>query len=108
MAYDPALAARIRAAVPAATTEKRLFGGLGFLRGGNLATSAYRDGGLMIRCAKDDWQGFIDEAGARPMLRKDKPVSGWVLITADAVAEDAELARWVARGVAFAESQPVK
>jgi hypothetical protein len=108
MPHDPALTARIRALVPPGTTEKRLFGGHAFLRGGHLATSAYKDGGLMIRCGEADWAAFTAEPGARPMLRKDKPVSGWVLIAADAVQHEASLARWVARGVAHAEAQPPK
>lgn len=108
MPFDPALAARIRSLVPPEAVEKKLFGGLGFSIGGHLATSAYKDGGLMIRCAKEDWAGFLTEPGARPMLRKDKPISGWVRIAADAVVGDAELAHWVGRGVDFAAGQPPK
>ena len=93
MPHDPALAARIRALVPPDTTEKKLFGGHAFLRGGNVAASAYKDGGRMIRCAKHDWEAFVAEDGARPMLRKDKPVSGWVLVSAAAVQSEPELAR---------------
>lgn len=110
MAFDPDLADRIRAAMPPGivATEKKMFGGYGFLVGGHAATSAYKDGGLMIRCAKEDWEGLLAEPGARPMLRKDKPVSGWVLIDADAVADDAALAVWVERGISFAAAQPPK
>lgn len=108
MAYDSDLAARIRRIAGPDAQEKKLFGGLGFLVGGNLAASAYKDGGLMIRCSADDWSAFVEEDGARPMLRKGKSVSGWVLVAADQVAADDELARWVQRGLAFAASQPAK
>jgi len=100
MAYDPDLAARIRAIAGPDAQEKKLFGGLGFLVGGNLAASAYKDGGLMIRCAADDWSAFVEEDGARSMLRKGKPVSGWVLVAAAEVGEPPDqspCSRWSGR-----------
>ena len=63
---------------------------------------------LMIRCSGEDWQAFCSEDGARPMLRKGAPVSGWVLIAADAVRDEQSLAKWVQRGLAHAEAQPPK
>jgi len=110
MAYDEGLAERIRAVVSneAGVRERKMFGGLAFTLNGNLAVGAYKDGGLMIRCSSDDWQSFLTKDGARPMLRKDKPVSGWVLIAADAVHEDASLGDWVRRGLDHAAAQPPK
>jgi hypothetical protein len=110
MAYDPDLAQRVREALAgeAGLLERKMFGGLAFTIAGNLAVSAYRDGGMMIRCAAEDWEAFTTEPGARPMLRKDKPVSGWVLIGASAVADEAVFARWVGRGLAYAQAQPPK
>jgi hypothetical protein len=51
MAYDEALADRIRAVIPDETgsTEKRMFDGLAFLVNGNLAVSASSRGGLLLR-----------------------------------------------------------
>lgn len=110
MAYDEALADRIRAFLgpDEGTRERKMFGGLAFLRNGNMAVSAYKSGGLMIRCSADDWPAFCEEAGADPMLRKGAPVSGWVLIDADAVAGDDVLKRWIQRGLAYADAQPPK
>jgi TfoX/Sxy family transcriptional regulator of competence genes len=110
MAYDPSLADRIRAALDSESDiqERKMFGGLAFLRNGNMATSAYNDGGLMIRCSADDWESYCTEEGARPMLRKGAPVSGWVLISVDVVRDDAALAKWIQRGLAYAAAQPPK
>ena len=51
MAYDEALAERIRAAVSneAGVRERKMFGGLAFLLNGNLAVGAYKDGGTVPR-----------------------------------------------------------
>lgn len=107
MAYDPVLAGRVRAIISgdAEVTERKMFGGLAFLLDGNFAVSAYRDGGLMIRCSDADWPAFCSESGAKPMLRKGAPVSGWVQIAADAVRDEDSLSTWVERGRAFAATQ---
>lgn len=110
MAYDEALADRIRALMAGTpvVTEKKMFGGLGFLVNGRMAASAYKGGDLMIRCSPDDWKAFCDEDGARPMTMKGRPVSGWVVIDAGTVTDDAVLKRWVHRGRDFAAHQPPK
>ncbi len=110
MADDEQLATRIRGLMAGTPglVEKKMFGGLGFIVNGHMATSAYKGGDLMIRCGKDDWPAFTAEAGARPMERGGKAMSGWVIIDAGAVDDDAELARWVHRGRDHASAQPPK
>jgi len=51
MPYDEELAARIREIVAGepALTEKKMFGGIAFLIGGNMAVAASGHGGLMVR-----------------------------------------------------------
>ena len=50
MAYDEALAARIREhAAGEPVEEKKMFGGLAFLLGGHMAVAASGKGGLMVR-----------------------------------------------------------
>ncbi len=52
MAYDEALADRIRELVAGEPnlTEKKMFGGLAFLVGGNMAIAASGQGGVLVRC----------------------------------------------------------
>ena len=52
MAYDEDLAQRVREllAKERGLTEKKMFGGLAFLVGGNMAVAASGQGGLMVRC----------------------------------------------------------
>lgn len=109
MAYDERLAERMRTLLQGThgLTEKKMFGGLGFLVDGRLAAAAHNGGDLLVRCSTQNWQGFLDEPGARPMLRKETPVSGWVLVDA-AHLDDNTLESWVERGRAFAASQPPK
>ena len=55
MPYDVELADRLRDQLEGTpTTEQKMFGGLAFLGGGNMAVAASSKGGLMGRCAPQD------------------------------------------------------
>ena len=110
MPYDPVLAERIRTFLDGTPhlTEKKMFGGIGWMIGGNMAAGAHSDGKLMIRCAKEDFVDYIGEDGADGLHRGKTVMSGWVLVEADRVADDAGLERWVGRGRDYAASLPIK
>ena len=108
MAYDVELADRLRDQLEGTpTTEQKMFGGLAFLVGGNMAVAASSKGGLMVRCAPEDTATHLD-AGAAPFEMRGKPMDGWLRVPADDVTDDDSLARWVAVGVAQAEALPPK
>lgn len=89
------------------TTEQRMFGGLAFLVNGNMAVAASGQGGLMVRCAPEETDSHV-AAGATRMEMRGREMDGWLRVTAEAVADDASLARWVQVGVAQAEALPPK
>lgn len=109
MAYDENLAERIRAVMAERhdVTEKRMFGGLAFLIGGNMAVAASRQGGLMTRCDRAATDDHIVD-GAEPMIMRGRPMSGWLRVPDDRIADDGELARWVRVGTDAAASLPRK
>jgi TfoX/Sxy family transcriptional regulator of competence genes len=106
VAYDEDLANRIREqlADQDAVTEKRMFGGLAFLAGGNMAVAASRTGGLLARVDPQDSEALVQVDGVERMVMRGRPMDGWLLIEADRVADDAGLAAWVERGVAAARA----
>ena len=110
MAYDPGMVERIRQILASVddVKEMKLFGGIGWTVGGNMATGAYFDGRLVVRCSREDFATFVADPGADAMKRGERSLFGWILVDADAVADDADLARWVGRGRAYAESLPKK
>ena len=110
MAYDEELADRIRELVAAEAdlTEKRMFGGLAFLIGGNMAVSASGQGGLMVRVDPAETEALVAEPHARPMVMRGRAMDGWLRVDEEGVGTKRELERWVARGVAYARSLPVK
>jgi TfoX/Sxy family transcriptional regulator of competence genes len=110
MAYDEELAARIREhAAGEPVEEKKMFGGLAFLLGGHMAVAASGQGGLMVRVEPEETATLLEEPGAAPFEMGGRgPMDGWLRVSADAVADDDVLARWVERGLAYAGSLPPK
>jgi TfoX N-terminal domain len=109
MAYDDELAERIRGLLPdLEVTEQKMFGGLAFLVGGHMAVAASGKGGLMLRCDPADTDRHVAEPGVSRMEMRGKEMDGWLRVTGDAVAADADLGRWIAVGTTYAESLPPK
>ncbi|HWI43558.1 MAG TPA: TfoX/Sxy family protein [Nocardioides sp.] len=110
MAYDEALAARIRDLVEGepGLSERKMFGGLAFLVGGNMALAASGQGGLMVRVDPDEGEQLLATTPARPMEMRGREMTGWLRVDSADVATDAELAAWVERGASYARSLPAK
>ena len=110
MAYDEELAARIRALVGAESglEEKKMFGGLGFIIDGHMAVAASGQGGLMVRVDPDAGEELVDGVDVVPMEMRGRAMTGWLRVTTGAVADDAALAEWVARGVSYVRTLPPK
>ena len=110
MPYDEDLADRLREllAGEAGITEKRMFGGLSFLVGGNLAVAASGKGGLMVRVAPEETDALLAKPGVRPFEMRGRALDGWLRVDADAVRTKRQLEPWVARGVGYARSLPPK
>jgi TfoX/Sxy family transcriptional regulator of competence genes len=102
MAYDEALAERIRTLVPDAT-EKKMFGGLAFLVGGNMAVAASGQGGLLVRVDPEESDELVATTSAELMEMGGRSMRGWLRVDADD-----DLEAWVARGVAYARTLPAK
>jgi TfoX/Sxy family transcriptional regulator of competence genes len=110
VAYDEELAGRIRALVGGEPdlAEKKMFGGLGFMIGGNMAVAASGQGGVLVRVDPEESDELVASTSARPMEMRGRQMQGWLRVDADDVRTDAELARWVELGTAYARSLPAK
>src|SRR5919205_452481 len=111
MAYDEQLAERARDAIAATRrdfTEQKMFGGLCFMVGGNMAAGALGDG-LLVRVNPDEQDALLRTKGARRFeMMQGRPAKGFIAVDAAAVRTKRELARWVERGVTYASSLPPK
>ncbi len=110
VAYDEDLANRVRALVAdePSLTEKRMFGGLAFLIGGNMSVSVSGQGGLLLRVEPADTETLLGKPFARPFITRGRQMDGWLRVDAEGVRTKPQLERWVARGVSYARSLPPK
>jgi TfoX/Sxy family transcriptional regulator of competence genes len=110
MAYDEDLADRIREliATEADLTEKKMFGGLAFLIGGNMAVAASGQGGLMVRVDPAETDDLLAEPHARAFEMRGRAMDGWLRVDVEGLGTEGDLATWVSRGVAYAGSLPPK
>lgn len=110
MAYDESLADRIRELVggEAGVTERKMFGGLAFLIGGNMAVAASGQGGLLVRVDPADSDLLVATTKARPMEMRDRPMRGWLRVEPEDIRTKRNLAKWVEPGNSCARSLPAK
>jgi hypothetical protein len=112
MAYDEALADRVRDELAARSdvSERRMFGSLCFLVGGNLAVCARKQGELLVRMDPEDAERASSEDGVRiaEMGPSKRTMRGWVFVSPERLADDGGLAEWVETGADFAASLPPK
>lgn len=109
MAYDERLAERVREALTtrADVSEKKMFGGLCFLLGGNMACGIVGDE-LMVRTGPDAWTDVLALPHAREMDFTGRSLKGFVYVASRGLEDDAALDSWIRRGADYAASLPPK
>src|SRR5947199_7083180 len=82
MPYDEDLANRIRELIAgeAGVTEKKMFGGLAFLIGGNMAVAASGQGGLLVRCDPADTEKLIAKPHTSRFEMRGREMDGWLRV----------------------------
>jgi len=107
MAFDERLAGRIRSQLgkKKGLTEKKLFGGIGFLLNGNLACAVRKDE-MLVRVVPEETDDALAKKHTR--LFGTRPMKGWILVAPEGLKTDKALAKWVETGVAYAASLPPK
>jgi TfoX N-terminal domain len=110
MAYDEELAGRVRELVglEAGLTEQKMFGGLAFMIGGNMAVAASGQGGLLVRVDPADSEALVANTPAEEMVMRGRAMAGWLRVPVEDAETHDQLSVWVDRGVAYARSLPAK
>ena len=102
MAYDPGLVARVDDALRSMgerARQKNVFGGRGFLLGKSTFVIVWGDS-LLVKTAPADYAPALAERGVTPFAPDgERPMSTWVVVESDAIADDPELIEWVRRGL---------
>jgi TfoX/Sxy family transcriptional regulator of competence genes len=109
VAFDEGLGERVRRRFGDApdVSERRMFGGLVFLVGGNMACGVIGDD-LMVRVGRDATPALSTLPHVGPLTMGERTMGGFLRVDGEGVAEDDDLAAWVERGVAHARTLPPK
>ena len=109
MAYDEYLAERVRNVIgkKRGVSEKKMFGGLGFMLAGNMACGIVGEK-LMLRLGEEGAAAALGQEHAAPMDFTGKPIKTMVFVEPDGIENDRDLGRWVGKALAFAKTLPPK
>ena len=109
MAYDEKLAERIRRALGPEDDieERKMFGGLAFLRGGRMFAGITGDD-LMVRVGPERYEESLAKPHVRPMDFTGRPMKGYVYVEPAGRRTDASLGAWVTLGARFVATVPAE
>jgi|SRR5919109_761622 TfoX/Sxy family transcriptional regulator of competence genes len=103
MSYDRGLAERVSDVLlrmgARAVRQKNVFGGRGFLTGKSAFAIVWEDG-LLVKCPSGEYRKALQSPNVEPFAPDgERPMSTWVVVAADAIADDPELEEWLGRGM---------
>jgi TfoX/Sxy family transcriptional regulator of competence genes len=107
MSYDEKLADRIRRALGPRddVEERKMFGGLAFLRGGRMFCGIANDD-LMVRVGPERYDEALQKPHVRPMDFTGRPMKGYVYVGPPGRRTDAALSAWVNLSASFVATLP--
>ncbi len=109
MAYNEQLADKIRTQISShpAYSERKMFGGIGFMIAGNMACGVHGDG-LMARVGKERYEEALTRPHVTQFMGSGRPMKGWIRLTAEGCADEPYLKKWVDDCLKIAEALPPK
>ncbi len=102
MAYDEKLAARIRRTLQnrSDVIERKMFGGLAFLRNGRMCCGIVGND-LVVRVLPDETEAALHRPYVRPMDFTGRPMRGFVYVSQAGCGTTATLRYWIDHGLRF-------
>lgn len=109
MAFDESLANRLRIQLTGKknVSEKKMFGGIGFLLNGNLMVGIWKKS-LIVRLGPEEGANALKEPFVREFDITGRPMKGWAMIEPAGIADDDQLQDWLDRSMKFVKSLPKK
>lgn len=109
MPFDAELAARIRVVLSrrGPVQEKKMFGGLAFLRAGRMICGVLGQE-LVLRVGAEAYPGALRQRGVRKMDFSGRLMKGWVMVTPEACKTRAEVECWLRCAQPAEKSKPKK
>ncbi|MEL0206349.1 MAG: TfoX/Sxy family protein [Alphaproteobacteria bacterium] len=107
--YDAGLAERLREMIGGMPDmeESTMFGGFGYLMNGHICVFVWSDR-LVIRIGVEAVASLDNDPYVGPMDFTGKAMRGWATVSAEGIAEDDDLQRYVEMAIMFCASLPAK
>jgi TfoX/Sxy family transcriptional regulator of competence genes len=109
MAFDGELAERVRVVLagsaPVPPVEKKMFGGLTFMIGGNMCCGIMGED-LLVRVGAAEVGRALAGPGTRPFDMGRGPSADFLLVAPAEVASDDALTNWVRKALVFVAMLP--
>lgn len=109
MAYDEQLAVRIRRVLAQRSdmTERRMFGGLSFLRHGRMCAGVVGQD-LVVRIVDEEMPSALRRPHVRLMDFTGRPMRGFVYVGPRAIETEDALREWIDKGLLFTEREATR
>lgn len=108
MAYDDDVARRVAAELDGLDlTEKKMFGGVGFMLRGNMAIGVMNYD-LIVRVGPDAYEDSLAKPHVREFDFTGRAMTGWVVIGPEGYEREQDFREWIDAGRSFALSLPPK
>jgi len=110
MAYDEGTAARVRKLLTGHrhVAEKKMMGGLCFMVDNTMCCTVSGRGGMLIRVGPEAHARMLEEPHTSQMDMRGRIMSGFVRVAPEGYRSDADLEKWVKRGLDFVAAMPKK
>lgn len=102
------LADRLRKVIPRGFVEKKMFGGYGFMSGGNMVIGTTAKGALLVRVDPDKQAEALKRKGAFEVHMGPHPMTGFIGVDPDELPDDDALKDWIAYAMNYAKTLPPK
>lgn len=109
MAYSESLASRIRDMLLGLRwiTEKKMFGGVGFMLHGNMCVGIWQTS-LIVRLGPEQAAVALKEPNVVEFDITGRPMKGWAMVEAEGMEMDQQLREWIERAAEFVATLPKK
>lgn len=88
-------------------SERRVFGGVAFMVGGNMCCGVIEDQ-LVVRLGPESYESALREPHTSPMDLTGRPLAGFVSVAPEGFDTQDALHKWIDRGLDFVRTLPAR
>ncbi|MBI2850837.1 MAG: TfoX/Sxy family protein [Chloroflexi bacterium] len=86
-------------------TKKKMFGGVGYMLGGNMCFGIHKDY-LVLRTSPEQAEKLLKKEYFEPFDITGRPMKGWLMVSPDAAETDEQLLDLLKLGADYARTLP--